>query len=594
MAPTRLSLASSTKVAAPAALALLLAPTQAAGQAAPWAYTISDGLILLAVVMAIILPIVVVTLLRERRLREVEELRARLDRRERVLEMVVDTVSSGIVAFDAHGQIETMNEAARRMLGVESASTHPVAWPEIARFRPTEQGAQGVAPVWAVLMGKRIRGADYTLEIEGGGEPRRVRVNAEPAPLGGPIGAVMTIEDVTEQHHARVLADRAERLDALGKLTGGVAHDFNNLLSTIMGAVQLAERRAGDDPRIARHLAVALRATRTGADLVERLLGFAKRGSGEMETVPAGALLDDARSLASNMIGPNVAIVFEPCEDGVAMRCDRAQIVTAMLNLIANARDAIDASGRAGTITVGAIDSRDEPGMAEIVVADTGTGMSDEVRARALDPFFTTKGAARGTGLGLSMVYGALRRCGGDMRIHSVLEKGTTVRLLLPKVAMTRAPSPGDDAVGLQTSGGAGRAVLLVEDEADLLDTAEAMLGDLGYAVIRASDGASALRELDTGRVVDVLLTDLMMPGGIDGVALARAARTRRPGLPVVLASGLIETEPTALGLDGVKRLSKPYAIETLATALRVALSEAPSQRVATETPRARAGGATR
>jgi signal transduction histidine kinase/ActR/RegA family two-component response regulator len=528
---------------------------------------------LLVLTVAILAPLIVTTLLRERRLREVEDLRARLDRRERVLEMVVDTVSSGIVAFDANGQIEMMNEAARRMLNLPRGSRDPASWPPKAQFRPTEQGARGGAPVWAMLMGKRIRGAEYLLHVEDRKEPLRVRVNAEPAPLGGPIGAVMTLEDITEQHRARVLGDRADRLDALGKLTGGVAHDFNNLLSTIMGAVQLAERRSGGDPRIARHLETALRATRTGAELVERLLGFAKRGSARIDTVPVDELIEEVKSLASNIVGPAIALAYAVPEKPLSVRCDRAQIVTALLNLIANARDAIEAAQRQGRIRLIVGPSGERADMAEIAVCDNGTGMTEDVRARALDPFFTTKGAARGTGLGLSMVYGALRRCGGDLRIDSMPGEGTAVRLLLPQAApVVTAPTGTAPA----PAGGGGRAVLLVEDEVDLLDTAEAMLFDLGYAVIRAPDAATALREIQSGRVVDILVTDLMMPGGMDGIALAQAARTRLPGLPVVLASGYVEGASACAGVDGAAVVRKPYSMEELSAALRVALVSAP------------------
>lgn len=534
-------------------------------------------LLLLLFAAAIIGPLIAAARMRERRLREVEDLRTRLDRRERVLEMVVDTVSSGIVAFDAHGQIEMMNEAARRMLNLPRGTEDPAAWPPHAQFRPTEQGAHATAPVWAMLMGKRIRGAEYLLHVEGRPEPLRVRVNAEPAPLGAPIGAVMTLEDVTEQHRARVLGDRADRLDALGKLTGGVAHDFNNLLSTIMGAIQLAERRSAGDPRIARHLDAALRATRTGADLVDRLLGFAKRGSAQLETVLVSDLLAELRPLAETVVDPTIRIDYLPLEADMAVRCDRAQIVTAVLNLVANSRDAIIGAGRRGTIAIACRPAADRHGFAEIVVADDGPGMSAEVRARALDPFFTTKGAARGTGLGLSMVYGAVRRCGGDLRIDSAEGAGTAVRLMLPRAAMLRN-GPGIETPDAIADGG-GRAVLLVEDEPDVLETTEAMLHDLGYAVIRAVDGPSALREIESGRVVDALVTDLMMPGGLDGVALAQAARQLRPDLPVVLASGYVDARAAQLSVPNVPVVRKPYSIEELSAALRVAMMTAPGNR---------------
>ncbi|TVQ54192.1 MAG: PAS domain-containing hybrid sensor histidine kinase/response regulator [Rhodobacteraceae bacterium] len=521
---------------------------------------------LLIVALLVIAPLAVATMLRERRLREVEELRAELDRRERVLEMVLDTVSSGIVALDAEGRIEIANEAACRMLGLPR-SARPERWPSAARFRDPEGAEEaGVSPVWAMLTGKRIRGADYVLDVEGR-EPLRLRVNAEPAPLGAPIGAVMTLEDVTEQHRARVLGDRADRLDALGKLTGGVAHDFNNLLSTIMGALQLAERRSQGDPRIARHLDAALRATRTGAELVDRLLGFAKRGAAALEDVCLDALFAEAESLAKNAVDPSIRLTFAPPPAGWAVRCDRAQIVTAILNLVANARDAIAADRGAGAIVISARESAERADCCEIVVADDGPGMSADVRARALDPFFTTKGAARGTGLGLSMVYGALRRCGGDLRIESEPGRGAVIRMLTPKARAAAAPAPAPRPRAARD--GAGRAVLLVEDEPDLLDTAEAMLVDLGYAVIRAGDGPSALKELALGRVVDVLVSDVMMPGGMSGVELAERARAMRPDLPVILASGYAEGAAEGGRRLGATLVRKPYSIDDLSAALR-------------------------
>jgi len=465
--------------------------------------------------------------------------------------------------------VELANAAARRMLGLPARPVPRETWPDHAVFRAADPQAEPPdSPVWAMLTGRRLRGAEFLLAVPGRPEIR-VRVNAEPAPVGAPIGAVMTIEDVTEQHRARVLGDRAERLDALGKLTGGVAHDFNNLLSTIMGAVQLAQRRSGDDPKIARHLETALRATRTGAELVDRLLGFAKRGAARLEDVALDVLFAEVRDLAKNAVDARVTIVFHAPPPGLAARMDRPQIVTAILNLVANARDAIAASDRSGTIRVSAGLSAEAEGRVEIVVADDGPGMTAEVRARALDPFFTTKGATRGTGLGLSMVYGAARRCGGDLRIESEPGAGATVRMILPRAAAPVAP----EATRAGAAPGQGRAVLLVEDEPDLLETAETLLGELGYAVMPARNAAEALDHLSRGHVVDVLVSDVMMPGGMSGVELARAARRMRPDLPIVLATGYADAAAEAAGALGAPMVHKPYAIEQLGAAMRAAIA---------------------
>jgi PAS domain S-box-containing protein len=496
--------------------------------------------------------------------------RARRDRRQWALETALDTVTSGLVALDDRGRIELANAAARRMLGLPRAARRGERWPVGARFRATDGDDAAMETPLALLMrGERVRSAEYLLAI-GEGREFRVRINGEPAPADGPIGAVMTLEDITEQHRARILGDRAERLDALGKLTGGVAHDFNNLLSTIMGAVQLAQRRAGDDPRIARHLDAALRATRTGADLVDRLLGFAKRGAATVETVSVETLFAELAPLAENAVGPSMRLSFTPPPPGAAVRCDRAQIVTALLNLVANARDAIDGAERRGAITITATLSAELPGHHEIAVSDDGPGMAPEVRARALDPFFTTKGAARGTGLGLSMVYGAARRCGGDLRIDSTPGAGATVRLLLPSAAPAAAVETPAERI---ETVGAGRAVLLVEDEPDLLATAQELLTEIGYAVMPARNAAEALRTLERGHVVEALVTDVVMPGGLSGVELALAARRMRPGLPVVLASGYADAAlATAPRLDA-PMIRKPYELEQLAEAVRQAVA---------------------
>ncbi len=496
--------------------------------------------------------------------------RDRLDRRQWALETAFETVSSGLVALDEEGRIELANEAARRMLGLARDARPGERWPAAARFRSAEGGdAADVDPIDALMGGERLRGAEYLLSL-GEGREVRVRVNGEPAPGQGPIGAVMTLEDVTEQHRARILGDRAERLDALGKLTGGVAHDFNNLLSTIMGAVQLAQRRAGDDPRIARHLDAALRATRTGADLVDRLLGFAKRGAATVEPVTVAALFAELAPLAENAVGPTVGLRFTPPPPDATVRCDRAQIVTALLNLVANARDAIAGDRGAGIVRIAGGPSAELPDHHEIVVIDDGPGMAPEVRARALDPFFTTKGAARGTGLGLSMVYGAVRRCGGDLRIESAPGAGAAVRLLLPR-AYGGPESP--ETPERVEAAGAGRAVLLVEDEADLLATAQELLSEIGYAVIPARDGAEALRALDRGHVVEALVTDVVMPGGISGIELALAARRMRPGLPVVLASGYADAALAGAPHIDAPMIRKPYELEQLAEAVRAAIA---------------------
>jgi PAS domain S-box-containing protein len=518
-------------------------------------------------VMLVITGLLLIVALRDgRRLREMSVLRAQLHRRERLLETVLDNVSHGIVALDSLGRIEIANEAARDMLGLRRGAAGPEPWPEDARLDAQDRRAD---PLAEALSGARLRGAACLLERVGKA-PLQVRVNA--APAAAPLGVVMTIEDVTEASEARARADRADRLDALGKLTGGVAHDFNNLLSTILGALQLAQRRAGDASPIGRHLDAALRATRTGAALVERLLGFATRGDAAPDDVAVADILAEIMPLAGNIAPPSVRFVTAPVQEGLAARCDRAQIVTAALNLIVNARDAILSGRGRGVVAVTAAPSADRPGFVEIAVTDDGPGMSAEVRARALDPFFTTKGAARGAGLGLSMVYGAVRRCGGALLIDSAPGSGTSVRLLLPRAA---APAPAAEAQAAPCADGAGRGVLIVEDEPELRETIEAMLAELGYRARAVADGPAALQALEADPAIGVVLSDVMLAGGMSGHDIAEALRRSWPDLRVVLMSGYPEG---ASGAREAAILRKPVTLEGLAAAMR---GEAPAPRPA-------------
>ncbi len=387
-------------------------------------------------------------------------------------------------------------------------------------------------------------------------------------------------EEIARREAAEEGLHQAQRLEALGRLTGGIAHDFNNLLTAILGTVELLDRHLGAaDERTRRLLGIARDAVGRGARLTTSLLAFARRQSLRPAPLDANALVGGFAPLIQRAVGDAVTLILALEPELPACRADVAQLEAAVLNLAINARDAMP---EGGTLTIrtalgtlgpaelaGNPDARPGPHVA-ITVADTGTGMTAEVRQRAFEPFFTTKPVGKGTGLGLSQVFGAIRQLGGHVAIDSAPGQGTRVTLHLP-VASAFAGA-GEEAAGGEAPA-AGRApaappflasapvVLVVEDDERVREVAVETLRQSGFRVLAAPDGAAALALLERGARVDVVFSDIAMPGGLDGVELGRAARRLRPELPVLLATGFAGPEPRDHGFEV---LAKPYALATL------------------------------
>ncbi|MFN3613769.1 MAG: ATP-binding protein, partial [Rubrimonas sp.] len=374
---------------------------------------------------------------------------------------------------------------------------------------------------------------------------------------------------------------RAQRLEAIGQLTGGVAHDFNNLLTIILGnAEMLVEALEGDD-RLRGLAELTQSAAERGAQLTGRLLAFARRQPLDPSPTDVNALLADMDGLLRRTLGGEVQI--ETVRGGGLWRAlvDATQLESAVLNLCINARDAMPAGGRL-TIETGNVfldqayaDTAEEvtPGQYVMVaISDTGTGMPPEVAARAFEPFFTTKPVGRGSGLGLSMVFGFAKQSRGHVKIYSEQGQGTTVRLYLP-----RAHQGEDIGAARETAEdveGGGETILLAEDDAMVRNHGADLLRQLGYRVIAVADAAAALDALGGPETVDLLFTDVVMPGGMNGRELANRARALRPDLPVLFTSGYTENAIVHHGrLDpGVILLAKPYRRRELAAKVRQAL----------------------
>ncbi|MBL6082770.1 response regulator [Belnapia sp. T18] len=374
---------------------------------------------------------------------------------------------------------------------------------------------------------------------------------------------------------------QAQKMEALGQLVGGVAHDFNNLLTVVLGSHALLDRDLPKDGRARRLAAAARHAAERAAGLTHRLLAFARRQALEARPVDANRLVEGMAELLHRTLGSGIALQTVLAADLGRTRADPNQLESAILNLTVNARDAMPGGGRLTIETANArVDAGypmekngPEPGeYVAIAVSDTGTGMDRETLARVFEPFFTTKEPGRGTGLGLSQVHGFVRQSGGHTTIYSEPGQGTTVRLYLPWLASGEHEQEAQSQKVV--AGGQGETVLIVEDDAAVRGYAAEALRETGYTVIEASDAREALVALDHEPNVQLLFTDLGLPGGMDGQRLASEATKRCPGLTVLFTTGYAPEAALRQGrLDpSVPILTKPYPPDEIAARVRHAL----------------------
>jgi signal transduction histidine kinase/ActR/RegA family two-component response regulator len=468
------------------------------------------------------------------------------------LSATLEHMSQGIAMIRADGSIPVLNQRAIDLLELP---------PGLMAGRPTYKQVVewqtanrkfGEPKTWDAAFERVIRRkdkpyGDYTYE-----RTRPDGLVLEVRTQGLPDGGfVRTFTDITERRHnemalvaAQARAAHAERMQALGQLAGGIAHDFNNILQAVQGGATLIDKRAADADSVQRFARMVLDATERGTSITRRLLAFARRGELRAEPVEPAELLWGLRDVLSHTLGGAIAVNILAEPDLPPLLADKGQLETALVNLATNARDAMPDGGK---LTFGAtVDTLGEdanqvaelaPGQyVRLSIDDTGTGIDQPTLARVLEPFFSTKPPGQGTGLGLSMAKGFVEQSGGRLTIDSSPGRGTTVHLWLP--AATRlevSPERSEPATVAQDD--TGTRVLLVDDEAMVRETLAECLEEAGYTVLAAADGAEALDLLRSSAAVDILVTDLSMPG-IDGLAVIRQAQRERLGLPAVLLTG--------------------------------------------------------
>ncbi len=399
-----------------------------------------------------------------------------------------------------------------------------------------------------------------------------------------------TLEQQVHDRTAELMAAeqslrQSQKMEAVGQLTGGLAHDFNNLLTGISGSLELLERRVaqGRVAELDQYLVIAQGAAKRAAALTHRLLAFSRRQTLDPKPTDIDRLVADMDDLVRRTVGPGITVTVVPAPAPCTTLVDAHQLENALLNLCINARDAMPDGGRIDIETGSREVSRAAaaeldlpPGrFVTLTVRDTGGGMTPEIIARAFDPFFTTKPLGQGTGLGLSMVYGFVRQSGGQARIESQHGVGTAVTLLLPAHDGEQDEDADADPMTDVPRAQQGETVLVVDDEPSVRMLVTEVLEDLGYTAIEAEDGRAGLKILESARRIDLLITDVGLPGGLNGRQLADAARMTRPGLNILFITGYAES--AVIGREslasGMSIIAKPFALEALAARIQAIIS---------------------
>ncbi|HEY9040137.1 MAG TPA: chemotaxis protein CheB [Roseovarius sp.] len=503
-----------------------------------------------------------------------------LRNREARLHAILNAVPEGVITIDVNGMITSYSPPSMDVLGYTQSEVMGrnvnMLMPEPHRHRH-----DGYISAYLSTGEARIIGTGRDLEARHKtGKAVPIHLKLSEVTIGDEKQFLGVIRDLTEERESRKQLEQAQKMEAIGQLAGGIAHDFNNLLTVLIGNIELLEMRP-DDPNRDDILSEALEAANLGAALVAKLLLLSKRRRLAPERLELPRVIEELKPILRRTLGGQIVIAENVDEDVDLVLADPGQIESAVLNLAINARDAMP---QGGTLTIRAQNTRVEAGQRTddhadlapgdyvvLSVRDTGSGMTPEVMSRAFEPFFTTKANGDGTGLGLPMMYGWARQSGGAVTLRSKPGEGTEVRLYLPAVeAGHDAPQNGAMAADGTVEKSKGETVLLVEDDPRVRNLTRQRLEYLGYQVVEAEDGPAALAQLETGRDIRLMLSDIVMPGGIDGFELASKASALCPDLQIVLTTGFAPKS----GDTTWPMLRKPYGMDTLAKALRKLLDD--------------------
>jgi len=495
---------------------------------------------------------------------------------------IVENSPGAIFLKDLDGKFRIVNKRFEEWYGVSAAEVEGKTSHEVFQ---NEFADQYIAHDREALQSRKSNVAEYEAPFADG-EVHRIVASKFPVfgSAGEPIGVGTISYDVSEQRNAEESLRQAQKMEAVGQLTGGMAHDFNNLLTVIHANAELLSERLSD-PALHVFTDGMKTAAQRGGDLIQRLLAFSRQQPLEPRSIDLNVLIDGLSDLLRQAIGGGIKLSVQPVEDLRTCSVDPGQLESAILNLAINARDAMPGGGdltiETSNVYLAADDIATHEGVAAgqfvmLAITDNGSGMTPKTVDQAFEPFFTTKEPGKGTGLGLSIVYGFVNQSGGHVEIDSTVGRGTTVRIYLPVAGVDEAASEAFDAAG-GNDGAKGTEKILVVDDNDMVRVAvTALMEHLGYQVLEAGNGPDALARLNDHPDIDLLFTDIVMSGGMNGVELAHRAKERYADLRVLLTSGHADEEIIAgKGASEIGPiLAKPYLKDALASALRDALED--------------------
>lgn len=496
---------------------------------------------------------------------------------------LMDVTSIGIVIANERGDIVLLNKEAGRLFGYvpQALIGKPVETLIPQRFRDAHVGHRSH---YRDAPRARAMGAGLQLYgVRSDGSEFPVEIGLTPLQTEQGFLVATTIVDISARNRAEAALLQAQKMEAVGQLTGGVAHDFNNLLTIISGNLQLLAERVAHDALNTKLVAAASGAALRGAELVRGLLAFSRKQVLQPQPIKLNHVAAQMLGLLQRTLGENIEVALVKGPRLWDAMADPAHVESALLNLAVNARDAMPRGGKLTIETANAhLDEAYAAAAGEVragdyvmlAVSDTGSGMSPETLEHALEPFFTTKAPGKGSGLGLSMVFGFAKQSGGHLKIYSELGLGTTVKLYLPRTGPGARRSVRPTTALARYRG--GETVLVLEDDRGVAELAVTFLTALGYRVLQAADGPAALAVVDSGETIDLLFADLVLAGAMSGADVAAEVRRRQPGVKVLYTSGYPRETIVHNGRldEGAHLLPKPYSRERLAHAVRHVLDE--------------------
>ncbi|MGD0893192.1 MAG: ATP-binding protein, partial [Terracidiphilus sp.] len=506
-----------------------------------------------------------------------------LRRRTAFLEALVESALDGVLVIDSQGKKILQNQRLIDVLRVPPAiAADPDFSPQLEHVKSVMKDPEKFAEKAHFLINHLDEISRDEVELADGTILDRYSAPVKDKDLNY-YGRIWTLRDITERRQLEAQFRQAQKMEAIGQLTGGIAHDFNNLLTVMLGCSEFIAEDVKDNARLVKMAQMVIGAAKRGAELTHRMLAFARRQTLQPRPVDINQLLAGMENFLRRTLSADIELHLIQSHTECEATIDPAQLENALLNLCVNARDAMPNGGKL-TIEASstALDADYAGQNADVTageyvllaVSDTGCGISQQNLGRVFDPFFTTKEVGKGTGLGLSMVYGFVKQSQGHVKIYSEVGRGTSVKLYLPKSSVKGEPAIPDpisiaDLRGYET-------ILLVEDNDPVREFAKLQLTSLGYLVLEAANGSTALAMLKEHREVNLLFTDIVMPGGLNGRELARKACRINPTLKVLYCSGYAENATVHQGLleKDMQLLNKPYTRLDLAKKIRGVLAE--------------------